>query len=48
MVIAEIMEEVRRPLLVFHNKIKGKHKVKDICKAIYEFLIDINAFSKNR
>ena len=45
-VIAEIMEDVRRPLLVFHNKIKGKHKIKDICKSIYEFLIDINAFSR--
>ena len=46
MFIAEVMEEVRRPLLVFHNKIKGKHKVRTICKAIYEFLIDIDAFSR--
>lgn len=44
--IAEIMEEVRRPLMNFHNKIKGKHKVRHICKAIYEFLIDIDVFSK--
>lgn len=45
-VVAEIMEEVRRPLLIFHKKIKGKHKVSYICKAIYEFLIDIDAFSR--
>ena len=44
--ISEIMDEVRRPLLVFHNKIKGKHKVNHICKAIYEFLIDIHAFER--
>lgn len=44
--ISEIMDEVRRPLLVFHNKIKGKHKVSHICKAIYEFLIDIHAFER--
>ena len=45
-VVAEIMEEVRRPLLIFHKNIKGKHKVSYICKAIYEFLIDIDAFSR--
>ena len=44
--ISEIMDEVRRPLLVFHNKIRGKHKVSHICKAIYEFLIDIHAFER--
>ncbi len=44
--ISEIIDEVRRPLLVFHNKIKGKHKVSHICKAIYEFLIDIHAFER--
>jgi len=44
--ISEIMDEVRRPLLVFHNKIKGKHKVSHICKTIYEFLIDIHAFER--
>ncbi|WP_455793710.1 helicase-exonuclease AddAB subunit AddB [Clostridium butyricum] len=44
--ISEIMDEVRCPLLVFHNKIKGKHKVSNICKAIYEFLIDIHAFER--
>lgn len=44
--ISEIMEEVRRPIVTFHNKISGKHKVKDMCTAIYEFLIDINAFER--
>ncbi|MDR3594890.1 helicase-exonuclease AddAB subunit AddB [Clostridium sp.] len=44
--ISEIMEEIRRPLITFHNKINGKHKVKDMCAAIYEFLVDINAFER--
>ncbi len=44
--ISEIMEEVRGPIITFHNKIIGKHKVKDMCTAIYEFLIDINAFER--
>lgn len=42
--ISEIMEEIRDPLIVFHNKIKGKCNVKDICTAIYEFLLDLKAF----
>ena len=45
-VVVELMEEVRRPIMNFHNKIKGKRKVIDICKAIYEFLNDIDAFSR--
>lgn len=44
--MSEIMEEMRIPLLKFHNKIKGKHTVRHICKSIYEFLIDIEAFSR--
>lgn len=44
--ISEIMDEVRKPLLNFHNKIRGKNKVKDICKAIYEFLVELEAFEK--
>lgn len=44
--ISEIMEEVRRPILSFHSKINGKYKVKEICKAIYEFLVEIDAFSR--
>ncbi|NRT90544.1 helicase-exonuclease AddAB subunit AddB [Clostridium beijerinckii] len=44
--IAEIMGEIRYPLMTFHNKINGKHKVKDICSAIYEFLVDVKVFDR--
>ncbi|MBE6090216.1 MAG: helicase-exonuclease AddAB subunit AddB [Clostridium beijerinckii] len=44
--IAEIMEEIRYPLMTFHNKVNGKHKVKDICSAIYEFLVDVKVFDR--
>lgn len=42
----EIMEEVRRPIMNFHNKIKGNHKVIHICKAIYDFFSEIDVFSR--
>ncbi|SFC69475.1 helicase-exonuclease AddAB subunit AddB [Clostridium uliginosum] len=44
--IFDVMEQIRNSLLLFHNKIEGKHTVRDICKAIYEFLVDIKAFEK--
>lgn len=44
--IKDMMEIVREPLMTFHNKIKGKKKVVDICTAIYEFLLDLNVFEK--
>ncbi len=44
--ISEIMHEIRTPLMTFHNKINGKYKVRDICAAIYEFLIDVKAFER--
>jgi ATP-dependent helicase/nuclease subunit B len=44
--ISEVMEEIRKPLMIFHNKIGKKTKVRDICTAIYEFLIDVKAFVK--
>jgi len=44
--ISEIMDEIRTPLMTFHNKINGKYKVRDICTAIYEFLIDVKAFER--
>jgi len=44
--IAEVMEEIRKPLMSFHSKIDGKHKVEDICTAIYEFLIEVNTFQR--
>ena len=40
------MEEVRAPLLTFHKKISKNTKVRDICKAIYEFLIDIDVLKR--
>ena len=44
--ISEVMEEIRTPLMTFHNKINGKYKVRDICVAIYEFLLDVKAFER--
>ncbi|BCZ43945.1 ATP-dependent helicase/deoxyribonuclease subunit B [Clostridium gelidum] len=44
--ISEIMDEIRKPLMTFHNKINGKYKVRDICAAIYEFIIDVKAFER--
>ena len=44
--ISEIMEEVRKPIIAFHNKINGKYKVKDICTAIYEFLVELRVFER--
>ncbi len=44
--IGDIIDCIREPLINFHNKIKGKHTVKEICTAIYEFLIELNIFSK--
>lgn len=44
--ISELMEEVRAPLLIFHKKISKNTKVRDICKAIYEFLIDIDVLKR--
>ena len=44
--ISEVMEQIREPLVNFHNKIKGKHTVKEICTAIYEFLIEVNILNK--
>lgn len=44
--ISELMEEVRAPLLKFHKKINKETKVRDICKAIYEFLIDIDVLKR--
>ncbi|WP_160693180.1 helicase-exonuclease AddAB subunit AddB [Clostridium sp. C2-6-12] len=44
--IAEVMNEVRAPLMNFHNKIDGKYKVRDICTAVYDFLIEVKAFER--
>jgi ATP-dependent helicase/nuclease subunit B len=44
--ISEVMDEVRKPIMSFHNKIDGKHKVRDICIAVYEFLNEVKAFER--
>ena len=40
--INEIKDEVKRPLISFYNKTKGEKKVREICEAIYDFLTEIN------
>ncbi len=44
--IKEIMEYIREPLMDFHNKIKGNKRVKDICTAVFEFLLELKVFEK--
>ncbi|MGL5648651.1 MAG: helicase-exonuclease AddAB subunit AddB [Clostridium sp.] len=44
--IKDIMENIRESLMNFHNKIKGKKSVIQICTAIYEFLVELNIFKK--
>lgn len=46
LLIKEIMEEVRRPLMIFHKKIKGEKSVREICTAIYELLLDLGVFNR--
>lgn len=41
--INEIMEEIRKPIIIFSQKIAAKPKVREYCKALYELLIDIKA-----
>ena len=40
----EYMEEIRRPIINLYNKIKGDVTVRKYCTALYEFLLEINAF----
>ncbi|MGL5379397.1 helicase-exonuclease AddAB subunit AddB [Clostridium sp.] len=42
--ISEVMEEVRAPLIKLHNDIKGNKKIVDLSTALYEFLIELNVF----
>ena len=44
LLIKEIMEEVREPLMNFHKKIKDNKSVREICTAIYELMIDLDVF----
>ncbi|MGG7079221.1 helicase-exonuclease AddAB subunit AddB [Clostridium sardiniense] len=46
LLIKEIMEEVREPLMIFHKKIKGEKSVREICTAIYELLIELDVFNR--
>lgn len=39
--VNEIKDKVLKPIIKLQEKLKGKNKVEDICKYIYEFLIDI-------
>ncbi|RDY25963.1 helicase-exonuclease AddAB subunit AddB [Romboutsia weinsteinii] len=40
--INDIKNRVIKPIVKLQEKIKGKNKVEDICKSVYEFLIDID------
>ncbi|HSQ87549.1 helicase-exonuclease AddAB subunit AddB [Romboutsia sp.] len=40
--INEIKNKVLQPIIKLQENLKGKNKVEDICKFIYEFLIDID------
>ncbi|MGL4912511.1 MAG: helicase-exonuclease AddAB subunit AddB [Romboutsia sp.] len=40
--VNEIRERVLQPIIKLQEKIAGKNKVEDICKFVYEFLIDID------
>lgn len=42
--IFEYMEEIRRPIINLYNKIRGEVTVRKYCSALYEFLLEINAF----
>ncbi len=44
--IIEIKNKGIEPLIKLEEKLKGKHKVKDICSSIYKFLVD-NRVYKN-
>ena len=43
--IAEVMEEIRTPIINFADKIKGNSNIRDYCTALYEFLLEIKAFN---
>lgn len=40
--VNEIKRIIIKPIITLQEKLKGKNKTKDLCKYIYEFLIDIN------
>ncbi|WOW56003.1 PD-(D/E)XK nuclease family protein [Clostridioides difficile] len=40
--INEIKNRVLEPIVILQEKLRGKNRVKEICRYIYEFLLDIN------
>ena len=40
--VNEIKDKVLSPIITLQEKLKGKNKVQDICRYVYEFLLDIN------
>lgn len=40
--VNEIKDLIIKPIIKLQEKLKGQNKAKDICKYIYEFLLDIN------
>ncbi|WP_250673497.1 helicase-exonuclease AddAB subunit AddB [Paraclostridium ghonii] len=40
--VNEIKDIIIKPIINLQKKLEGKNKAKDICKYIYEFLLDIN------
>ena len=40
------MLKVREPLLKFHSSIKERKNVKNVCKSIYDFLLELDVFSR--
>lgn len=42
----DIMVKVREPLMTFHKAILKMKTVREICTAIYEFLVDLNVFER--
>lgn len=44
--VLRIMELVREPLLKFHKSITKKKSVRQICTAIYDFLMDLDVFNR--
>lgn len=43
--ICRVRDDVIKPLMAFHNSIKGRHKVSHICRCLYEYLVSIGLVS---
>ncbi|GAB6168720.1 helicase-exonuclease AddAB subunit AddB [Clostridium carnis] len=42
--IKEIMQEIRSPLMSLHSKVTGERSVRELSTALYEFLVDLKVF----